>query len=289
MSILVFGASGTIGSHLIQELSTAGESARAAFRSRPPAEQAGVQPVKVDLATGEGLDDALTGGVESIFLLVGGAPDQVAAELRALEAAQKHSVKRIVKLSVLGAETEAYSFAKIHRPIERAIESSGLGWTFLRPGSFMQNFITFYGDTIRSDNAIFLPCGDAREAHVDARDIARVAAHVLTSDGDEYNGQAYDLLGPESISYADAAAIISKEIGRTISYVDISEEDFKAAMLAAGLPEPMVEDLTDLFRFIREGSFAKSGTAVKDITGREPTNFSAFARAHAGAWKESER
>src|SRR5262245_55745653 len=198
--ILVTGSSGTIGSEVLNELTAAGQAVRAGYRTRPPTTP-GVQAVRIDLATGEGLDAAVD-GADAVFLLVGEMADQTAGELRVVEAAKRGGVKRLVKLSVLGAETEAYSFARIHRPVERAVEASGIPYTLLRPVSFMQNFVTYEGDTIRKEGAFYLPCGEARQSLVDARDIARVAARVLTGAGHE--GKAYDLCGPEPLTYAEA-------------------------------------------------------------------------------------
>jgi uncharacterized protein YbjT (DUF2867 family) len=279
--ILVTGASGTVGSELLKELISAGESVRAGYRTRPPT-VSGVQPVRIDLATGEGLDAAVD-GVDAVFLLAGEMEDQTAGEIRVVEAAKRAGVKHLVKQSVLAAESEAYSFARIHRRIERAVEASGIAYTFLRPGSFMQNFVTYYADTIRMENAFYLPCGDAREAFVDARDIAGVAAQALTRDG--YEGKAYDLLGPEPLTYADAAAKLSTALGRTVNYVSIPDAEFRKAMISAGLPESSVDRLVDLYRFIREEHPPTQSTAIKDVTGRDPISFDQFAHDHADAWR----
>jgi uncharacterized protein YbjT (DUF2867 family) len=278
--ILITGASGTIGSELVKQLAAAGESVRAGYRTRRP-ELAGVQPVQIDLATGEGLDASLA-GVDAVFLLAGEMEDQAAAEIRVVEAAKRARVKRLVKQSVLAAESEAYSFARIHRQVERAIEASGIPYTFLRPGSFMQNFITYHGNTIRAENAFYLPCGNAREAFVDARDIARVAAVALTADGHE--GKAYDLLGPEPLTYAEATAKLSAAVGKTIQYVDIPDAEFRKAMLGTGLPESSIDRLASLYRYIAEGNFPTHSSAIKDVTGRDPITFDQFARDYANAW-----
>ena len=279
--ILVTGASGTVGSELLKELISAGESVRAGYRTRPPT-VSGVQPLRIDLATGEGLDAAVD-GVDAVFLLAGEMEDQAAGEIRVVEAAKRAGVKRLVKQSVFAAEGEAYSFARIHRRIERAVEASGIAYTFLRPGSFMQNFVTYQGETIRTENAFYLPCGDAREAFVDARDIAGVAAQALIHDGHE--GKAYDLLGPEPLTYADAAAKLSAALGRTVNYVSVPEAEFKKAMIGTGLPEPSVDRLVDLYRFIREEHPPTQSTAIKDVTGRDPISFDQFAHDYADAWR----
>jgi uncharacterized protein YbjT (DUF2867 family) len=281
--ILVTGASGTVGSEVVKQLVAAGANVRAAYRTRRPT-IARVETAQIDLATGEGLEAALA-GVETVFLLAGEMEDQAAAEIRVVEVAKRAGVKRLVKQSVLAAETEAYSFAKIHGQIERAIEASGIPYTFLRPGSFMQNFVTYYGDTIRRENAFYLPCGEAREAFVDARDIAAVAARALTTEGHE--GKAYDLLGPEPLSYAEAAAKLSAVLGRTIQYIDLPDAEFKKAMLDTGAPESSVDRLLSLCRYIREGHLPKRSSAIKDVTDRDPISFDQFAHDYADAWSNA--
>ena len=277
--ILVTGSSGTVGTELLKVLSGAGQAVRAGYRTRKPAVP-GVQGVRIDLETGEGLDAAVD-GADAVFLLVGELPDQAAAEIRVVEAAKRARVKRLVKLSVFGAETEAFSFAKIHRRVERAVEGSGIPYTLLRPVSFMQNFVTYNGDMIRKHNALYLPLGDARENPVDVRDIARVAAAALTRAGHE--GKAYALTGGELLTNHQMAEKLSAALGRTVTYVPIPEEDARKAMLAEGLPADYVERLLDLYRFIRAGRAAAVSAAVKDVTGRDPVRFDQFVREHADA------
>lgn len=280
--IFVMGASGTIGSEVVKLLADEGHAVRAGYYSRKPTVR-GVQPVQIDIVTGKGLDRALA-GVDSVFVLSGLMEDQAAAEIRVVEMAKHMAAKRLVKLSVLAAETEAYSFARIHRKIERAIEESGLPYTLLRPGSFMQNFVNYYGETIRGEDAFYLPCGEAREAFVDARDIARVAVHALTSDG--HQGKGYDLLGAEVLSYTDAAQKLSAVLRRQIRYVDTPAAEFKKSMIGAGLPEWYVDRLTSLYQYVREGNFPKRSTSIKDVTGREPISFDQFARDYAESWRK---
>src|SRR5439155_14857666 len=189
--ILVTGSSGPVGSDLLKQLTAKGEKVRAAYHSRPPAAR-GVEGARVALSTGEGLDTALA-GCDTVFLLSGGLPDQTAAELRAVEAARRKGVRRLVKLSVWGAEGEDFSFARVHRPVEKAIEKSGIAYTFLRPNGFMQNFVTYDGETIRSHGAFYYPCHNAAVSHIDVRDIAAVGVAALRHKGKEDEGRAYTL------------------------------------------------------------------------------------------------
>ena len=148
----------------------------------------------------------------------------------------------------------------------------------------MQNFVTYNGETIRNENAFYLPCGGAREAFVDARDIAGVAARTLTRDAHE--GKAYDLLGSEVLSYADVAGKLSAVLGREIRYIDIPDAEFRQAMLGAGLPQWYVNQLVSLYQYIRGGKFPKHSTAIRDVVGRDAISFDQFARDYADSWRK---
>jgi uncharacterized protein YbjT (DUF2867 family) len=122
--IFVTGSGGAVGRELLKELTAMGVRVRAGYHTHPPSLPQ-VEGVRVDVTSGDGLDTTLV-GVESVFLLTGDLADQTGGELRVVEAARRAGVRRLVKLSVLGSESEAFSFAKIHRPVERAIEGSGI-------------------------------------------------------------------------------------------------------------------------------------------------------------------
>ncbi len=100
-------------------------------------------------------------GCDQLFLLGPNTLNQSELERNAVDAAKAVGVRHIVKQSVLGAVEESFSLAKVHRPVEKAIESSGLAWTFLRPYSFMLNAVTFMGQTIRAESAFYCACGQA--------------------------------------------------------------------------------------------------------------------------------
>ncbi|MGH9868153.1 MAG: NAD(P)H-binding protein [Candidatus Polarisedimenticolia bacterium] len=149
--ICVTGASGTLGSEVVSQLETARAPLRAAYFSNERAEAArarGIKAVLIDYSRPETLRPAFQ-GCDKLFLLGPNALNQTQLEVNAVEAAEAVRVGHIVKQSVMGASTEAYSLAKVHRTVEKAIESSGLAWTLLRPNSFMQNTVTFMGKTIR--------------------------------------------------------------------------------------------------------------------------------------------
>ena len=274
--ILVTGAGGNVGRPLLEELITTKVPVRAAHRSAEKstrARAAGLDAVTLDYGRPETLGPALD-GVDALFLLGSGGMGQTEGEINVVRAAKDAGVRRIVKLSVIGAAEEEFGFARTHRPVERAIESSGLAWTFLRPASFMQNFVNYMAPTIRARHAIYTLIPDATFNHVDTRDVARVAAAVLARGG--HDGRAYTLTGPRSFSYRDAAAAIGSVTGTPVQVVGLPEADMRAGMKANGIPDFYADLLVDLDRWYESGKADVVTTSIRDVTGREPTPFDRF-------------
>jgi uncharacterized protein YbjT (DUF2867 family) len=282
--ILITGAGGTVGSALINELKGSGRPLRLTFHTPAKATQAaaaGYDALSCDYAQPATLGPALD-GVESVFLLSNGILGQAEGEINVVEAARAAGVRRIVKLSVWGAEDEAFAMAAMHRRVERVIEESGLEWTFLRPNNFMQSFIAYDAPTIRAEGALYAPAGEARVNHIDVRDIARVAALALTRPG--HAGRAYTLSGPRAISYAEAAEILAEALGKPVRYVAVPDEAARAAIMSEGAPEIYADYLIELYRYFRAGGAAGATSTVRDLTGRDPIAFEQFAREYAATF-----
>ena len=110
-----------------------------------------------------------------------------------------------------------------------------MGWTFLRPNSFMQNVVTYMGETIKAEAAFFSASGGAQISHVDVRDIAQVAVKALTEPNHE--GKAYTLTGPEALTYDQLANELSKVLGRPISHISLSPSDLKKVCSRRAYPK----------------------------------------------------
>lgn len=284
--ICITGANGTVSSEVIRQLESSGASFRGAYFSGKRAEAArarGFEAVIIDYNRPETLRVAFQ-GCDKVFLLGPNALNQSELELNAVEAAKAAGVRHIVKQSVMGAVEESYSLAKIHRPVEKAIESSGLAWTFLRPNSFMQNVVTFMGKTIRVESAFYTASDEARISHVDVRDIAAVAVTALT--GVNHEEKAYTVTGPEALTYDELASELSKALGRPISHINVSPSDLKSGMLAEGVPEAIAARMLDLERYFREGRASHVTHDIRLVTGREPRRLSEYVRetAATGVW-----
>lgn len=274
--ICITGAGGTVGSAVVKDLQSANQPFRLAYFSHEKAESAhkkGFEAVVIDYNRPDTLKEAFA-GCDKLFLLGPNSLDQTVLELNAVKAAKASGVRHIVKQSVMGAVEESYSLAKVHRPIEKAIESSGLAWTFLRPNSFMQNVITFMSDTIRAEGAFYSTSGEAKISHVDVGDIAAVATRVLTNRNHEM--KAYTLTGPEALTYDEIANVLSIELGSTIKHVSLSPSDLKQGMLAEGMPEQLAERMIDLERYFRENRASSISGDIKTVTGTDPRSFRNF-------------
>lgn len=276
--ILITGAGGTVGGELVKKLRASGTRFRAGYYSAKKTEeakQAGEDGIAIDFAKPETLRPALE-GVDKVFLISGNAPNQTELELNVVSESKKAGVRHIVKSSVWGAESEAFSFAKVHRPVEKGIEASGMAYTFLRPNGYMQNMSNFYADTIRAQGAFYLPAPGARVSHVDVRDIAAVAARVLTERGHE--GKAYDLSGPEALTNSQIAEKLSAATGKKITYVSLSDAEFKKAMIESGAPSAAADAVIELFHYYISGQASRISPAVRQITGHDPISFDQYAK-----------
>jgi uncharacterized protein YbjT (DUF2867 family) len=287
--ICVTGAGGTVGSEIIKQLESTNTPFRAAYHSHEKADGArerGIDAVTIDYTRTDTLRPAFR-GCDTLFLLGPPVLDQTEFELNAVEAAHSAGVPHIVKLSVLGAAEEAYSLAHVHRPVEKAIESIGLAWTFLRPNSFMQNLVTYMGETISAESVFYTASGQARVSHVDVRDVASVAVKALSES--EHEGKTYTLTGPEALTYDEVAAELSRLLVRTIKHVSLSTSDLKQAMLEDGVPGELADRMLDLDRYLREGHASIVTADIKQVTGRPPKPFGQYAQetVESGVWNQA--
>jgi uncharacterized protein YbjT (DUF2867 family) len=282
--ILVTGAGGTVGREVVQVLQREGLPFRAAFHSEAKAALArhsGLDAVAVDFAKPESLQPALR-GVSKFFLLSAATPDLAAQETRVVEQARAAGIGHLVKLSVWRASEEEFTFARWHRASEKAIQASGIPFTFLRPNSYMQNLSTYYVQGIRATQTLALPAGHAKESHIDVRDIASVAARVLSEA--THFGHAYDLSGPESLSYHQVASTLSVALGRKITYRDISDAEFTQGMRGSGAPAWLTDAVLEMQHYAKRGQAADVLGSVQQILGRRPIPLDRFARDYSNAF-----
>src|SRR5213080_2014107 len=283
-SVLVTGATGTIGRDVAKRLSEGGVSVRAGIRDQAKArkELADIVLIPFDFENEKTFSGALE-GVEKVFLLPPLLPNQLELMNRFVDAAKRAGVGHIVKLSAIGIDDETQPTAiKWHGASERHIRESGVAFTFLRPNSFMQNFITYFPPR---NGAIYLPWGNGTASFVDARDIASVAAKALTSDG--HGGRIYTLTGPATLGIAEVALILSEVAGREFKYVDVPEAAARDGMLQARVPPWQAELVLELHAINKQNRWSAVTSDVEKVTGTPPTDFAQFARDHADKFRSS--
>src|SRR5882762_1587543 len=280
--ILITGASGNVGREVLKQIAATGTKVRAAFQSVGKAAVApsGVDIVTMDYNQPETLQKALK-GVERVLLVGPPTPNLTALERKAIDEIKQSETRYVVKLSAMGGRGAIYP--RQHADSEDYIKSSGLTYTFLRPNGFMQNFINYNAPTINTQDAFYGSQGESQVSHIDIRDIAAVAVKTLTEAGHE--GKAYTLTGPEALSNARVAEILSDDTGREIKYVDLPPEQFKQALVDAGLPKWSADALNDLQQFYRRGEASAVTGDVEQLLGRKPISFEQFSRDYAQAFQ----
>jgi len=269
--ILVIGGGSRTGRELIRLLRADGSAVRVLVRTAEPTEE-GVDTVYGDLAKPATLDQAMD-GVDKVFLLGPAHHDETAWYRNAIDAASRAGVGHLVASSILGADPRSpASFVRHHGQADSHLEASGIPWTILRPNMYMHNVTSLWPPTIGPDGNYYAPADDARISMVDARDVAAVAARVLTEDG--HAGRAYDLTGPQALTTAECCELLAAHLGRPVQYVPVDDRTARSAMLGAGVPRWMADALIELYQDYRrsgqDGYAAQVHDGVRAVTGQAP-------------------
>ena len=266
---LVLGGTGKTGRRVVERLAARGLPVRVGSRSGEPPFDWGDEATWVPA-----LRD-----VESVYVSYNpdlAVPGAVAVVRSFAKLAARSGVRRLVLLSGRG-EPEA-------ERAERVVQEAGVQWTILRSTWFMQNFSEDYMLEHVLSGEIRLPAGDVPTPFLDADDIADAAVAALTEEG--HAGQLYELTGPRSLTFAEAAAEIAEAAGHEVRYVPVSLEEHAAEAAEHGVPAEVVELLTYLFSEVVNGRNADTTDGVRRALGREPKDFADYAReaAATGVW-----
>ncbi|MGS2642363.1 NAD(P)H-binding protein [Streptosporangium sp. LJ11] len=269
MTILVTGATGTVGRHVVDGLLRAGASVRALTRSP---ERAGLPPevevVRGDLTDPGTVESALT-GVDRMYLFP--VPETAETVTRL---AAKAGVRHIVVLSsVSAAYAEGDLSGDQHRTVEQAVEASGLAWTHVRPGEFMANVLFLWAPSIRAENVVRAPYGDAESAMVHEADIADVAVKALLEDG--HAGATYALTGPQALTKVEQVRIIAEVLDRDVRFEELTRPQARELWISQGMP-PEAAD------WLLEPPPAKAvvGPFAEQVTGRPSRTFAQWVADH---------
>jgi uncharacterized protein YbjT (DUF2867 family) len=284
-TILITGSTGNVGSQVVKQLSSFSGSVRAAVQSKNRADD--IKNTKAELVVmnfkKSDTIEAAFKDIQKLFLLTPFVPDMVEMSKSLITEAKKANVNHIVKQSAFGSDLEdGITMNKLHRQVEEAIKSSGINYTFLRPMSFMQNYLGL-GDSIKSQGVFYAPLIDSRTSFVDVRDIAAVAVEALTKSGHE--NKAYNITGPEAVSNYDIANILSKTTGRKITYVNISDDDARKGMKENGMQEWTINALMELYNFQKAGKASNVSLDVERVTNRKPISFEQFTKDYSETFR----
>jgi uncharacterized protein YbjT (DUF2867 family) len=273
--ILVTGATGNVGAHVVRQLLDVGEKVR--VMTRHPGDRSfpdGAEVVPGDLTRPETLPAALS-GVERVFLF----PASTGID-GFLDVARESGLQHVVLLSSASVLAAKPGFlGERHLRVEQAVAASGLPWTFVRPGSFMTNDLV-WAPQIINDGIVRGVYGNAAMAPIDPRDIAAVSVRALL---DRRAGEAYELTGPQSLTQIERVQIIAEAIGRPLRFEEVSREQFREQMLRHGMPAPVIEQLFDGLAE-RDGQTAPISPAVEEVTGRPAFTYAQWAAHRAAAF-----
>ncbi|MFC5155359.1 NAD(P)H-binding protein [Streptomyces amakusaensis] len=268
------GATGSVGRLVIDLLLSAGVPVRALTRNPAAAAlPAGVEVHEGDLRHPHTLRAAL-GGVERLYLFP--VPES-AREVAAI--AREAGVRRIVVLSsssVLDTSGDNHS-GEHHRAVEHAVEESGVEWTFVRPGEFAANVLWRWADSVRTEDVVRAPYGDAPRVLIHEADVAAVAAAALLEDG--HAGRSYVLTGPETITQADMVRAMAEAIGRPLAFEEITPEEARQSM-GTFMPSAVVEMVLGYLADAVAHPPVPVDT-VERVTGRPARTFAQWAADHA--------
>lgn len=275
--ILVLGATGTVGSPLVEALIAKGETVKAASRGGVAVN--GAEGVAFDLSKLETFDTALV-DVDRVYVSSPTGVVDAASLLRPFIAAAISKGVKLVIHTAIGVDSDD---AIPLRQVELQIERSGLPFVILRPNWFIDNFNTYWLPGIMGSDTITLPAGDAKTSFIAASDIALAAAAALTTDA--FDGRALVLTGDEALTYGEAAALISDAAGRPIRYVASDDAALLAHLDANGVADDYAHMLAAIFYPVAQGWTAQVSPHFAELTGRKTVRVADYVKQNAALWR----
>ena len=278
MTIAVTGATGQLGRLVIESLKRKLAAGRIVALARTPAKAAdlGVAVRAADYGDPAGLAAALA-GVETLLLI---SSSEVGARVvqhrNVIAAAKDAGVGRIAYTSILHADASPIGLADEHRATEADLRASGVPFTLLRNGWYVENYTAAIPGALNG-GALIGAAGDARISAAPRADYAEAAAVVLAGDG--HAGRTYELAADQAFTLADLAAEIARQTGRTIPYRNLSEADYAAALAGFGLPEAAARAYARYDTDAAAGALLDERRALSALIGRPTTPLAASVAA----------
>ncbi len=291
MTILITGATGTIGTSLVQQLASHHVAVNALTRNPSKAKfPNGVTPVAGDMLDVDSMRKALQ-GVNTLFLLNAVSTQELTEAVLTLNLAREAGIERLVYFSVFNAEpfTNVPHFTSKYA-VERMIAQVGIPATILRPNCFMQNDALYFKDALMGPGLYPFPIGDKGVSMVDVRDIGEIAAQAVLKR--ERSSQALpneiiNLIGPDALTGPSIAKIWSATLNKQVTYTGGDTAPFEAR-LAQHAPSWMAMDMRLMLdRFCSDGMVATSADVDKmtELLGRRPRSYADFAAEMKAQWE----
>jgi NAD(P)H dehydrogenase (quinone) len=286
--IAVTGATGALGGRVVDRLAGAsGVRLRLVVRDAGRAPQVPGADVVANpggYADGAGFAAALE-GVHTLYLVSAAeAEDRLSQHYTAVDAAAAAGVQRIVYTSFLEARPDStFTLGRQHALTEDRIRSTGVRATFLRHG-FYADFVPFFATLQDGRAVIAAPAGDGRASFVSRDDLADVAAAVLLREDTDLDGRALEVTGPEAISLADAAAVLTEVTGVPVEYRPETVEEAWASRRPSGHPDWEIEGWVTSYLAIAAGELATVSDVVPTLTGHPATSVAEHLRRHPEDW-----
>ena len=281
INMILITTAGKVGTEAAHLLAAQGEPVRVLARNPEKVaalSHAGVEVVEGDLEVPASIDAAMR-GVSSVILVSLAIPNQ---ELNVVDSAARADVDHVVKITSKASADSPIVRRRGQTEIEEGLIASGLGYTLLRNNVYMQNFLML-APAIAKTSSFGANTGNGRAGLIDSRDVAAVAAQIATNPA-PHKDKTYWLTGPESLSYADTAAILSRVLGRPIAFHALTDEEQTQAMISAGVPEHIAQMNTQALALLAQGDSDWITEDAPTILQRPARSFQQFATDHAAAF-----
>ncbi len=278
---MILVTAGKVGSETVRLLRERDVPVRVLVRDPAKAAalaEAGAEIAKGDLDVPAAIDDAMT-GVSAVVLVSPAVPAQ---ELNVVASAARAGTGHVVKATSKASADSPIARRRWQAEIEAGLAASGIPHTLLRSNAYMQNVLAL-APAIAKTSSFGSAAGKGRSGLVDARDVAAVAAEIAASPA-AHAGQTYWLTGPGLISNYDVAAVLSKLLGRTITYRELTVEENTETMIRAGVPEQIAQMNAQAFSMAAGGDAEWLTEDVPSLLGRPARSFQQFANDYAAAF-----